>query len=643
MSYDTTGSMVGATVGDPSDERWSALIDETDLVKGASLIGRSAMVLASLADLPDVPQSYTHEYIVQGHRPGITTGGGRFYWDGAVARNRHNGGTIISPTVPAYTAQTGLAGYLDGSGETEPSAFGCFVRKIEGHGIRLEWFGWLPGELATAPAQKLLQQTRSNEGSAAHIGYTAMFPPATVRSGPLVIGSDQIIAGTSRTVILQEPGTVTMDVQPFISMAGQSNVFIFGNGMQINGQKNEARSGEGRYGLFIYGSKKVLVQDLTINAFSGDGLAVTGDAGRPSEDVRIDRVLCNFNGRNGFSVINARRATLLNCRATNTNTNGLGASANGPWAAFDIEPNEGSGYFIEDINLIGCSSEGNAGNGLQFTIPNTDSPVSVRVSGFQSRRDGSATQYGAKNGGVGFIYGGGVSPKNTMSGLIQLVGIVVDEPFGSAMRFRNWSARNAPVLIRDVTIRNVNFGVATGNINRCGVWQDSSDSMEVIEPKGNFEVDGLTVFDDNQQLIRPVWTMGIVAAPTIAKVRNVYVNRHGYPAVLPLRTKVQGGVGWSELPMVSLSSSSAIAGTDYVGQMVELTGSGGFVLPEAALASGCVFRIRNGSSGSINVTALAGGITGSTYGSYTNTGSSLTLNNGQYAELWSNGSTWVLK
>lgn len=105
--------------------------------------------------------------------------------------------------------------------------------------------------------------------------------------------------------------------------------------------------------------------------------------------------------------------------------------------------------------------------------------------------------------------------------------------------------------------------------------------MEVIEPKGNFEVDGLTVFDDNQQLIRPVWTMGIVAAPTIAKVRNVYVNRHGYPAVLPLRTKVQGGVGWSELPMVSLSSSSAIAGTDYVGQMVELTGSGGFVLPEA--------------------------------------------------------------
>ncbi|MGV8783718.1 hypothetical protein ACV35H_34045, partial [Pseudomonas aeruginosa] len=82
------------------------------------------------------------------------------------------------------------------------------------------------------------------------------------------------------------------------------------------------------------------------------------------------------------------------------------------------------------------------------------------------------------------------------SGLIQRVGIVVDEPFGNAMRFRNRNARNAPVIIRDVTIRNVNFGVATGNINRCGVWQDSYQSMEVSEPKGNFEVDGLNALDD---------------------------------------------------------------------------------------------------------------------------------------------------
>ncbi|WP_447532014.1 hypothetical protein, partial [Pseudomonas aeruginosa] len=63
-------------------------------------------------------------------------------------------------------------------------------------------------------------------------------------------------------------------------------------------------------------------------------------------------------------------------------------------------------------------------------------------------------------------------------------------------------------------------------------------------------MDGLTVIYYNQQLFRPVWTMGIVAAPKIAKVRNVYVNPHGYPAGLPLRTNVQGGLGWSDLPLV---------------------------------------------------------------------------------------------
>lgn len=255
MSYDTTGSMVGATVGDPSDERWNALIDETDLVKGASLIGRSAMVLASLADLPDVPQSYTHEYIVQGHRPGITTGGGRFYWDGAVARNRHNGGTIISPTVPAYTAQTGLAGYLDGSGKLSRPPLAALSAKSKAMAFASNGSAGCQGN--SPPRQRKSFCNKPVRTKALRpTSVTAMFPPATVRSGPLVIGSDQIIAGTSRTVILQEPGTVTMDVQPFISMAGQSNVFIFGNGMQINGQKNEARSGEGRYGLFIYGSKK---------------------------------------------------------------------------------------------------------------------------------------------------------------------------------------------------------------------------------------------------------------------------------------------------------------------------------------------------------------------------------------------------
>ncbi|EML5472604.1 TPA: right-handed parallel beta-helix repeat-containing protein [Pseudomonas aeruginosa] len=619
------------------------LVNETDLALGAAVVGRSAVVVESLADLVGSPRKTTHTYHVRGHRPGITTGGGVFVWDPLMPRSMHNGGTVISPTVPAYTAQPGLADYLAGVGETEPSASGAFVRRIENNTVRLEYFGWVEGELGTAPLAMLLRETRSNEGDGANIGAVAMLPPGTVRTGPVTLGSNQIIGGTSRTIILQEPGTVVGDVQPFLTAAGQVNLMIMGNGMQVNGQKNEATSGEGRYGIFLYGAKKVLIQDVTVNSFSGDGLALTGNVSAPCEDVRLERVTCNFNGRNAFSVINAKRATLVNCRGTNTNTNGIGASANGPWAGFDIEPNEGSGYFLEDINLIGCSSEGNAGCGLQFTIPNSNSPVTVRVYGFQSRRDGSGTQYGGKCGGIGFIYGGGIAPSVNMNGHISIINPYIDEPFGSGIRFRNWSAKNVPVSIHRATVRNVNYGAATGNINRCGLWIDSSDASDVLETKGNFELDGLMCYDDNAQLVRPVWALGTTSAPVVARIREVYVNRHGYPAVNPIRAKVLGGVSWNEPPVISLATAPTTLGYEYAGQVIDITAAGGFTLPEASLTTGMRYCIRNSSGGSVTVTTAGGTISGSTYATYTNTGTTLTLTTGQYAEIWSNGTAWILK
>ncbi|HHW2116057.1 TPA: right-handed parallel beta-helix repeat-containing protein [Pseudomonas aeruginosa] len=619
------------------------LVNETDLALGAAVVGRSAVVVESLADLVGSPRKTTHTYHVRGHRPGITTGGGVFVWDPLMPRSMHNGGTVVSPTVPAYTAQPGLADYLAGVGETEPSASGAFVRRIENNAVRLEYFGWVEGELGTAPLAMLLRETRSNEGDGANIGAVAMLPPGTVRTGPVTLGSNQIISGTSRTIILQEPGTVVGDVQPFLTAAGQVNLMIIGNGMQVNGQKNEATSGEGRYGIFLYGAKKVLIQDVTVNSFSGDGLAVTGNVSIPCEDIRLERVTCNFNGRNAFSIINAKRTTLINCRGTNTNTNGIGASANGPWSGFDIEPNEGSGYFLEDINLIGCSSEGNAGSGLQFTIPNSSSPVTVRVYGFQSRRDGSGTQYGGKCGGIGFIYGGGIAPSVNMTGHISIINPYIDEPFGSGIRFRNWSAKNAPVSIHRATVRNVNFGAATGNINRCGLWIDSSDASDVSETKGNFELDGMMCYDDNAQLVRPVWALGTTSAPVVARIREVYVNRHGYPAVNPIRAKVLGGVSWNEPPVISLAAAPTTIGYEYAGQVIDIGAAGGFTLPEAALTTGMKYCMRNSSGGSVTVTTAGGAISGSTYATYTNTGTTLTLTTGQYAELWSNGTAWILK
>ncbi|MGI9815013.1 hypothetical protein ACR3IF_30510 [Pseudomonas aeruginosa] len=69
------------------------LVNETDLALGAAVVGRSAVVVESLADLVGSPRKTTHTYHVREHRPGITTGGGVFVWDPLMPRSMHNGGT----------------------------------------------------------------------------------------------------------------------------------------------------------------------------------------------------------------------------------------------------------------------------------------------------------------------------------------------------------------------------------------------------------------------------------------------------------------------------------------------------------------------------------------------------------------------
>ncbi|HCA7916034.1 TPA: hypothetical protein MX485_003572, partial [Pseudomonas aeruginosa] len=256
---------------------------------------------------------------------------------------------------------------------------------------------------------------------------------------------------------------------------------------------------------------------------------------------------------------------------------------------------------------------------------------------------GSGTQYGGKCGGIGFIYGGGITPPVNMSGHISIINPYIDEPFGSGVRFRNWSAKNAPVTIQRATVRNVNYGASTGNINRCGLWIDSSDASDVFETKGNFELDGMMCYDDNAQLVRPVWALGTTSAPVVARIREVYVNRHGYPAVNPIRAKVLGGVSWNEPPVISLATAPTTLGYEYAGQVIDITAAGGFTLPEASLTTGMRYCIRNSSGGSVTVTTAGGTISGSTYATYTNTGTTLTLTTGQYAEIWSNGTAWILK
>src|SRR5690606_18096980 len=67
-------------------------------------------------------------------------GGAEFKWMANVPKAQHNGGTVISPTVPWDGTQAGLAAFLAKTGETDPSGNGCWVAVL-GEWITPEMFG----------------------------------------------------------------------------------------------------------------------------------------------------------------------------------------------------------------------------------------------------------------------------------------------------------------------------------------------------------------------------------------------------------------------------------------------------------------------------------------------------------------------
>lgn len=111
------------------------LANTVDPLKGAGLVGRVSVSIASIVDLLAAKQDASALYNVAAYYPGVYAlaspsagfGSNQFKWAPLVPRTSHNGGTIISPTVPWAGTQASVAAFLLGTGETQPAGVGCFV------------------------------------------------------------------------------------------------------------------------------------------------------------------------------------------------------------------------------------------------------------------------------------------------------------------------------------------------------------------------------------------------------------------------------------------------------------------------------------------------------------------------------------
>lgn len=102
-------------------------------------------------------KSWSSDYIlVTGGKP---TGGGEFIFRDNMPKSAHNGGTIISPTVPYSDASA----FLQGAGETDASGSGCWVRDFDG-AINVLWFGAVGDGISDSSdsIQQAIDQSLSN-------------------------------------------------------------------------------------------------------------------------------------------------------------------------------------------------------------------------------------------------------------------------------------------------------------------------------------------------------------------------------------------------------------------------------------------------------------------------------------------------
>ncbi|MCX7513935.1 right-handed parallel beta-helix repeat-containing protein [Frateuria hangzhouensis] len=136
-----------------------------------------------------------------------------------------------------------------------------------------------------------------------------------------------------------------------------NNVVISGGKIVGERAQHRGKGGEWGMGVSILGSKNVLVKNVRVSDFWGDGLYVGAKNGVRSDYVTINNVVSTGNRRQGLSITPASHVYVVN--STFSDTHGTL-----PQAGVDIEPqNEGK---TTDIRLENNTMTGNKGNGIEL-------------------------------------------------------------------------------------------------------------------------------------------------------------------------------------------------------------------------------------------------------------------------------------
>jgi hypothetical protein len=176
-----------------------------------------------------------------------------------------------------------------------------------------------------------------------------------------------------------------------ITLHNCDNVAV--TGLAINGNVGQATIG-GHWGdtgiqlsydgIFVNDSRRITLRGLALHHFGRDGIQVLNHLAKSLDDAQADNILlenltCNYNGRQGLSVTGASGLRAVNCSFSHTGRvviPALGkALFSSPGAGVDLEPENG---FVKNVRLDNCRLVDNAGQALVADRPGGDHPETTK-------------------------------------------------------------------------------------------------------------------------------------------------------------------------------------------------------------------------------------------------------------------------
>lgn len=184
---------------------------------------------------------------------------------------------------------------------------------------------------------------------------------------------------SNKTILLEEGAEILAKKDAFHALGDSlfylsnvKNVVIRGEGTGAVLRMRKAdyhtdayKKSEWRHGINIKSSENIVIENVSIVSTGGDGIYLgCARKGVTNKNVRISRVICDDNNRQGISVITAENLLIEDTVMKNT----IGTA---PESGIDFEPNDKSEKLVNCV-MRNCLCENNAGDGYQFYLPNLE-------------------------------------------------------------------------------------------------------------------------------------------------------------------------------------------------------------------------------------------------------------------------------